>query len=184
VTNNPTGDEPVVTQRARDAAADLLGSATDGVREGRKDSLSVVRAFARFEQDTLSRGGREAFTADELYEMVRPIWHYAPRGTGDGNMFFASERGQMLMRSMEKIAAALSTAPASPEQADQADVLREALVEALSKVTPIRVHNGPDYAEVYFADGSAHSTQAMTMNPQDWLDLQAAYEAITKAQEG
>ena len=50
------------------------------------------------------------------------------------------------------------------------------LREALSKVMPIRVHNGPDYAEVYFADGVTHSTQAMTMNPQDWLDIAAALE--------
>lgn len=59
-----------------------------------------------------------------------------------------------------------------------ADQLRaaKALIDALAKIMPIRVHNGPDYAEVYFADGSKHSTQAMTMNPQDWLDVQAAYD--------
>ncbi len=51
--------------------------------------------------------------------------------------------------------------------------LREAL-EPLRKIMPIRVHNGPDYAEVYFADGVTHSTQAMTMNPQDWLDIAQA----------
>ena len=52
-----------------------------------------------------------------------------------------------------------------------------ALRLALAKVMPIRVHDGRDYAEVFFADGSRHSTQAMTMNPQDWLDIQAAYDA-------
>ena len=46
-------------------------------------------------------------------------------------------------------------------------------VEALRKIMPIRVHDGPDYAEVYFSDGVAHSTQAMTMNPQDWRDIAA-----------
>lgn len=51
------------------------------------------------------------------------------------------------------------------------------LTDALAKVMPIRVHDGPDYAEVYFSDDTSHSTQAMTMNPQDWLDLQEAYEA-------
>ena len=56
--------------------------------------------------------------------------------------------------------------------AKDAEIAR--LREALSKIMPIRVHNGPDYAEVYFADGQTHSTQAMTMNPQDWLDIQAA----------
>lgn len=55
---------------------------------------------------------------------------------------------------------------------------RDALVEALGKIAPIRVHNGPDYAEVYFADGQNHSTQAMTMNPQDWLDIDAALAKV------
>ena len=49
--------------------------------------------------------------------------------------------------------------------------------EALRKVMPISVEDGPDYASVYFGDGSTHSTQAMTMNPQDWLDISAALEA-------
>lgn len=57
------------------------------------------------------------------------------------------------------------TARAEPD----ADEVR--LLDALKKITPIRVHDGPDYAEVYFADGSTHSTQAMTMNPQDWRDI-------------
>ena len=44
----------------------------------------------------------------------------------------------------------------------------------LAKMTPIRVHDGPDYAEVFFGNGVAHNTQAMTMNPQDWRDLSDA----------
>ncbi|SCW56428.1 hypothetical protein SAMN02927924_01389 [Sphingobium faniae] len=60
----------------------------------------------------------------------------------------------------------------------------EALAEALAKIMPIRVHDGQDYAEVHFADGSSHSTQAMTMNPQDWLDIQAAYDAMLSAAIG
>jgi hypothetical protein len=51
------------------------------------------------------------------------------------------------------------------------------LVEALAKIMPIRVQNGQDYAEVFFADGAAHSTHAMTMNPQDWLDIGQALAA-------
>lgn len=53
-----------------------------------------------------------------------------------------------------------------------------ALEEAAAKVLPFNVENGPDYASVYFGDGSTHSTQAMTMNPQDWLDLEAALRAL------
>ena len=59
------------------------------------------------------------------------------------------------------------------EQAAEIERLR-ALKVALDKVSPIRVHDGRDYAEVYFADGATHSTQAMTMNPQDWRDIAAA----------
>lgn len=53
-----------------------------------------------------------------------------------------------------------------------------ALVEAMDRVMPIRVHDGPDYAEVYFADGTTHSTQAMTMNPADWQAIADAYAAL------
>lgn len=58
------------------------------------------------------------------------------------------------------------------------------LMDALAKIMPISIGMTPDYAEVYFSDGSGqHSTQAMTMNPQDWLDIQAAYEAILSQQQ-
>lgn len=57
----------------------------------------------------------------------------------------------------------------------------EALVAAISKIAPIATNDGPDYAEVTFSDGVKHSSQAMTMNPQDWLDIQAAYEAALAA---
>ena len=57
-----------------------------------------------------------------------------------------------------------------------------ALVEAAKKIMPIRVNDGPDYAEVYFADGTTHSTHAMTMNPQDWQALSAALAPFTKGQ--
>ena len=58
------------------------------------------------------------------------------------------------------------------------DKLAKGLTEALAKIMPIRVHDGPDYAEVYFADGAAHSTQAMTMNPADWQSIAKAHEAL------
>ena len=61
------------------------------------------------------------------------------------------------------------------------DALREenarlrAVVDALAVLMPIQVEAGRDYAEVFFADGTTHSTQAMTMNPQHWRDLADAY---------
>ena len=68
-------------------------------------------------------------------------------------------------------------------QSDRAENLKlrarvAALEEAAAKVLPFNVENGPDYASVYFGDGSTHSTQAMTMNPQDWFDLEAALRAL------
>jgi len=52
-----------------------------------------------------------------------------------------------------------------------------ALIAALSKIAPIVTNDGPYCADLCFSDGIKHSTQAMTLNPQDWLDIQAAYEA-------
>jgi len=54
----------------------------------------------------------------------------------------------------------------------------DALIAALAKVMPVRVHNGQDYAEVYFSDGTNRSTHAMTMNPQDWQDITNAFKAL------
>lgn len=68
----------------------------------------------------------------------------------------------------------------------QAELLAqaEAMAGALEKLSPISVQMGADYADVYFADGSTHRTQAMTMNPQDWLDLEASYSAYREYQKG
>lgn len=57
------------------------------------------------------------------------------------------------------------------------------LLEALARIMPITFEDGPDYMSLYFGDGEAHRSQAMTMNPQDWLDLQAAYDALKPSGE-
>lgn len=75
------------------------------------------------------------------------------------------------------------------EAADLIEKLRaenerlQRLVEAVGKIIPIRVSDGPDYAEVYFSEGSSHSTQAMTMNPRDWIDVQTAYDFAAQQKE-
>lgn len=61
------------------------------------------------------------------------------------------------------------------------DMGLDGLLAALAKVMPITFEDGPDYMSLYFSDGEAHRSQAITMNPQDWLDLQAAYEAARGA---
>lgn len=48
-----------------------------------------------------------------------------------------------------------------------------ALVDAVSKIMPLKVKDGQDYAEVFFNNGS----QAMTTAPKDWDDLHQAYLA-------
>lgn len=74
-----------------------------------------------------------------------------------------------------------------PDPALAADAIADlrarnkALVASISKIAPIVAHDRPEYAEVTFSDGIKHSSQAMTMNPQDWLDIQAAYEAAIAA---
>jgi len=60
----------------------------------------------------------------------------------------------------------------------------DALIAALAKVMPIRVHDGQDYTEVYFSDGTKHSTHAMTMNPQDWQDIAKAFDALPTPPRG
>ena len=53
-----------VTQADREAAAELLaGAAPEGLREGRQDSLSLVRAFARHRLTPRQDGLREAAQA-------------------------------------------------------------------------------------------------------------------------
>ena len=81
---------------------------------------------------------------------------------------FMSERNEILRLEKYKLEATIS----------QLRARVAALEEAAAKVLPFNVENGPDYASVYFGDGSTHSTQAMTMNPQDWLDLEAALRTL------
>lgn len=49
---------------------------------------------------------------------------------------------------------------------------------ALKPFLPITVHETPDYAELTFGE---HQTQAMTMQPSDWLELTRAALKTTGA---
>jgi len=42
---------------------------------------------------------------ERLFDIARKCFHYAPRGTPDGNMFEQSEQGRMLMNAVRAIAA-------------------------------------------------------------------------------
>jgi hypothetical protein len=50
------------------------------------------------------------------------------------------------------------------------------LIAALSKIAPITTRDTPDYAELNFGE---HHTRAMTMMPDDWLEIEAAYQGLT-----
>lgn len=49
--------------------------------------------------------------ARELFEIARPCFHYAERGTLDGNAFEQSEQGRLLMKAMNRIANTLERKP-------------------------------------------------------------------------
>lgn len=53
----------------------------------------------------------------------------------------------------------------------------KALVERASRLLPVVVNITQDYAELSFGD--AHPTQAMTMQPDDWLALNDIASALT-----
>lgn len=62
---------------------------------------------------------------ERLYNLVRPFWHYAKPGTPDGAMFDASERGQMLRKSVKAIATLTSSTPVASNNSPLIDRIRE-----------------------------------------------------------
>lgn len=137
---------------------------------------SLERLYDKIHLEEINRGGRmgeirlrvvrrfnqEAGLTAQSAELE------ALRGEVEPVDAFMSERNEILRLEKYKQDATIS----------QLRARVAALEEAAAKVLPFNVENGPDYASVYFGDGSTHSTQAMTMNPQDWLDLEAALRAL------
>lgn len=58
--------------------------------------------------------------ARELFEIARPNFHYAKRGTADGGAFEQSEIGRCLMNAMKAIASCLTFSHTGVEQAIEA----------------------------------------------------------------
>ena len=58
--------------------------------------------------------------------------------------------------------------PASPDVA--------AVMEAIGRLFPVTVEEGPEYATLIFGDG--HQTRAMTMQPDDWRALSDGLPAL------
>jgi len=167
----------------------------------------ISDGLARFEQDILTRPAPVAEIVNWLREDA-PQWghealaseieakwgasqteafarHRLTRPAPDGEVVAYLHRGQHEgeIAIYTKISRTLTTGQnpwsVAPLYAHppRNDAVVEAL-RALDKILPIRVEEGPDYAEVYFSDGSSHSTQAMTMNPQDWRDIAKALDAL------
>lgn len=167
-------DKIEVTQADREAAAAVLHDnlgwyRAAPVRAGEMDNDSVVQAFAAHRTNRTD--------ATPVAWQRRRMWSYSFDPAGKVHLWepcSAKEATGHFEKEAGYEYRALYTHPPATDVA--------ALVEAAKKIMPIRVNDGPDYAEVYFADGEKHSTHAMTMNPQDWLDLSAALAPFTKGQ--
>lgn len=79
--------------------------------------------------DALAQSPVETLSARDLFEIARPCFHYAKRGTPDGGMFERSETGRLLMNAMEKIAALTQPEPTA-QQATPASRILNSLEEA------------------------------------------------------
>jgi hypothetical protein len=73
-----------------------------------------AKEWVAYINDALAQSPSKARTARDLFEIARPCFHYAPRGTPDGGAFERSETGRLLMAAMEKIAAAGESPHAAP----------------------------------------------------------------------
>ena len=79
--------------------------------------------------DALAQSPVETLSARDLFEIARPCFHYAKRGTPDGGMFERSETGRLLMNAMEKIAALTQPEPTA-QQATPASRILNSIEEA------------------------------------------------------
>lgn len=81
------------------------------------DAATILTYAAALASTTPASVGamREARTARDLFEIARPCFHYAPRGTPDGFAWERSETGRLLMKAMEKIAALSKQSEEAPD---------------------------------------------------------------------
>jgi hypothetical protein len=119
-------DKEAIAQRARELLIDACDNkwTNEQVAKGNDTALISAKYALRAIEAILalqsSERGEAKPTARDLFEIARPCFHYARRGTGDGSMFEASETGRLLMKAMEAIAATLSPAEPSPESREGA----------------------------------------------------------------
>lgn len=104
----------------------------------------------------MSKDDRELIEARTLFEIARPCFHYAKRGTGDGGAFEASETGRQLMKAMKAVAADLATRlealQAQPVGEDALTRAAKALYKAYEETTDEHVEQVWNYASHPDAD--------------------------------
>lgn len=87
--------------------APLLSLPGEGWRPLSHGDLEADAADYQRSRPTPADAG-EVPTARDLFEIMRPCFHYAKRGTPDGGAFERSETGRLLMNGCEKLAARVS----------------------------------------------------------------------------
>jgi hypothetical protein len=87
-------------------------------------NLLAVGQLAAHMDDCSARPSHERKRLDNLFDIARKRFHYAPRGTPDGTMFERSETGRLLRRAIDDVATALRSLPIDGESRNE--VLTEA----------------------------------------------------------
>ncbi len=106
----PTADEVVAlkAQSDVDSLIDRLVALQDAVLNSTPEAARELAAKQlavpwRSPRPPAADAG-EMRSARDLFEIMRPCFHYAKRGTPDGGAFERSETGRLLMKGCEKIA--------------------------------------------------------------------------------
>lgn len=116
MTNNTTGQERALREALDHIRSELaLFAACCAVSNKTSDTFVGTEAKAKewvaYINDALAQSPTRTLTARDLFEVARPCFHYAKRGTPDGDMFERGETGRLLMNAMEKIAALTQPEP-------------------------------------------------------------------------
>lgn len=92
------------------------GAFADRIRTGSGDNTRGLQIIARYRAAFAAPpAGERGISARDLFEIMRPCFYYAKRGTPDGGSFEQSETGRLLMNGCKKLAALSHPLPADRE---------------------------------------------------------------------
>lgn len=123
---------------------------------------------------------------DELHDAVVKAWLDGARSVHKEWAEADEEERRYLTRdehpdfteAAHDFAASLDVTPLDKD----AEIVR--LVAKVAPMFPITTSQScPDYADVHIGDGVAHSSQAMTMNPDHWDALNELFAALTQGKD-